>query len=489
MATITIPAVRSTAKPVIDWAGIVAVAVGAGGLTLATSWGGTTYPWISVEIIGLVVVSMTAFAVFVLVENRAVEPILPLRLFSSRVFSVCCALAFVVGFAMLGSITFLPTLLQYVDGVSATASGVRMLPLVLGLLVTSVGAGTIVGRTGRYKIFPLAGTLIMALGLYLMSRIDATTSTLLESVYMVVLGAGIGLCMQVLTLIVQNTARYEDLGVSTSGVTFFRTLGSSFGAAVFGSLFANFLTARLPEAIRASPGVDPRVVSTPEALHALPAAHIMPIINAYADSLDKVFLWSVPVALVGFLLALALKEVPLRSSARASAADMGDGFGMPRRESNERCLERAIGAIMTTRVRDHAPRIIERSGTTLPTASAWGVIEITRFARARGDAHIDEIARWHRLPTAVLDPTFDRLVADGMIHRTDGILALTPAGESEVSTLIAALRARLREQLADWGAQPDDGEINRVLDRIARRMLGDEADAERPALAAAASGA
>ena len=402
---------------------------------------------------------------------------------------MCCTLAFVVGFAMLGSITFLPTLLQYVDGVSATASGVRMLPLVLGLLVTSVGAGTIVGRTGRYKVFPLVGTLIMALGLYLMSRIHANTSVALESLYMVVLGAGIGLCMQVLTLIVQNTSRYEDLGVATSGVTFFRTLGSSFGAAVFGSLFANFLATRLPEAIRATPGVDPHVVNTPEALHALPTAQIMPIINAYADSLDKVFLWSVPVALVGFLLALALKEVPLRSSARASAADIGDGFGMPRKESNERCLERAIGAIMSGRARDDAPRILERSGTTLPTASAWGVVEITRFARARGDAHIDEIARWHRLPTAVLDPTFDRLVADGMIHRTDGILALTPAGEAEVSTLIAALRAWLREQLVDWGIEPADGEISRALDRIARRMLADEADAERPALVGATSAA
>ena len=197
------------------------------------------------------------------------------------------------------------------------------------------------------------------------------------------------------------------------------------------------------------------------------------------------FLWSVPVALVGFLLALALKRYRCAAVRGRAAADMGDGFGMPRRESNERCLERAIGAIMSHANARSRSGIMQRSGTTLPTASAWGVIEVTRFARARGDAHIDEIARWHRLPTAVLDPTFDRLVGDGMIDRTDGILTLTQAGESEVSTLIAALRAWLREQLADWGAEPDDGEINRALDRIARRMLGDDADAERPALAMA----
>ena len=256
MAAVTIPAVRATARAIIDWAGIVFVAIGAGGLTLATSWGGTTYAWGSAQILGLIGVSLIALAVFVVVEQRAAEPILPMRLFSSRVFSVCSALALVVGFAMLGSITFLPTFLQFVNGVSATSSGVRMLPLVAGLLITSIAAGTIVGKTGRYKIFPVAGTLIMAVGLFLMSRLNEHTSTLVASLYMVVLGAGIGLCMQVLTLIVQNTSSYQDLGVATSGVTFFRTLGSSFGAAVFGSLFANFLAGRLPGCVARQPGCE-----------------------------------------------------------------------------------------------------------------------------------------------------------------------------------------------------------------------------------------
>ena len=328
----------------------------------------------------------------------------------------------------------------------------------------------------------------MAIGLYLMSRINAETSTLMESLFMVVLGAGIGLCMQVLTLIVQNTARYEDLGVSTSGVTFFRTLGSSFGAAVFGSLFANFLSTRLPAALLES-RVPPRVVATPEALHRLPPHVIAPIVDAYAHSLEKVFLWSVPVAVVGFLLALALKEVPLRGSARAQASDLGEGFGMPTQESPERCLERAIGAVMSSRIRDNIGAIMAASGTQLQSASAWGVVEITRFARARGDAHIQDIARWHRLPTSVLDPTFDRLAAEGMIERSDGILTLTAGGQVEVSHLIAALRDWLREELSDWGPSPDDDEINRALDRIARRMLGDEADTELPALGAASSAA
>jgi EmrB/QacA subfamily drug resistance transporter len=485
MAAVTIPAVRATARAIIDWAGIVFVAIGAAGLTLATSWGGTTYAWGSVQILGLIGLSLVAFAVFVVVERRAAEPILPMRLFSSRVFSVCSALALVVGFAMLGSITFLPTFLQYVQGVSATSSGVRMLPLVAGLLITSIAAGTIVGKTGRYKIFPVAGTLIMAVGLFLMSRLSEHTSTLVASGYMVVLGAGIGLCMQVLTLVVQNTSSYQDLGVATSGVTFFRTLGSSFGAAVFGSLFANFLASRLPNALRASPGVNLAVTRTPKALHALPAGQIQPIVHAYAQSLEKVFLWAVPVALAGFLLALALKEVPLRDSAKASAGDLGDGFGMPAQQSSEQCLERAIAAILRERGREQAPRILDRSGTSLTTAVAWGVIQIMRFAHVRGGADIDEIARWYRLPAAVLEPTFEQLASQGMAARSNGSLTLTPAGQTEGERLANALRAWLVEQLADWELNPDDGQINRALDHIARRMLNDdETDNRLPQLAA-----
>jgi hypothetical protein len=269
-------------------------------------------------------------------------------------------------------------------------------------------------------------------------------------------------------------------------VTFFRTLGSSFGAAVFGSLFANFLASRLPDALRASPGVNPAVTRTPRALHALPARQIQPIVHAYAQSLEKVFLWAIPVALAGFLLALALKEVPLRGSAKASAGDLGDGFGMPAQQSSEQCLERAIAAILRERGREHAPRILDRSGTSLTTAVAWGVIQIMRFAHVRGGANIDEIASWYRLPAAVLEPTFEQLASQGMAARSNGSLTLTPAGQTEGKLITNALRAWLVEQLADWELNPDDGQINRALDHIARRMLNDdETDSRLSQLAAA----
>ncbi len=484
LAAVTVPSVRSRVRRSIDWAGIASVGVGAAALTLATSWGGTTYPWLSAQILGLGALSVGAFLLFVRVERRAAEPILPVRLFASRVFSVCCALSFVVGFAMLGSITFLPTFIQYVDGVSATESGLRMLPLVLGLLATSVAAGTAVGHTGHYRAFPIAGTAIMAIGLFLLSSAGERTPVALSSLYMVVLGAGIGLCMQVLVLIVQNTASFADLGVATSGVTFFRTLGSSFGAAVFGSLFANFLAARLPDALRASPGVSRAAVRTPRALHALGQARIQPVVHAYAASLDRVFLWAVPVAAAGLLLALALREVPLRGTARASASDLGDGFGMATEQSSERRLELAIAAILRAGGRESAPEIVQRSGSALSTASAWGVIEVMRFRRARGSAVLEQIARHHRLPAAVLEPTFRRLASEGMIARSDGVLTLTDAGEEQVSMLIAALRAWLAERLADWDEPPGDERIGRALSAIARRMLDEGEDGWRAAAAA-----
>ncbi|MGZ8803396.1 MAG: MFS transporter, partial [Mycobacterium sp.] len=158
VAVMAIPALGRRTRPVIDYAGIVLIGLGASGLTLATSWGGSTYPWSSPVIIGLFVGSAVALALFVRVESRTTEPILPIRLFASSVFTVCCVLAFIVGFAMLGALTFLPTFMQFVDGVSATESGLRTLPMVAGLLLTSMGSGVLVSRTGKYKVFPVVGT-------------------------------------------------------------------------------------------------------------------------------------------------------------------------------------------------------------------------------------------------------------------------------------------------------------------------------------------
>jgi EmrB/QacA subfamily drug resistance transporter len=491
MSARTIPAIKSGLKPIIDSAGILFIGIGAAGLTLATSWGGTTYPWISAQILGLAGLSVASLCVFVFVESRAAEPVLPLRLFTSRVFSVCCALSFIVGFAMLGAITFLPTFQQYVDGVSATISGLKLLPLVVGLLITSVAAGTAVGKTGRYKIFPIAGTVLIGIGLFLLSRMDEHTSTVVSSLFMFVLGAGIGLCMQVLTLIVQNTSSYQDLGVATSGVTFFRTLGGSFGASVFGSLYSNFLKERLPAAAAAAK-VNPSALATPEALHRLPSARIATVVQAYATSLQHVFIWAVPVAAIGFVTALFLREVPLRGTAQASAGDIGDAFAMPTQESSLQRLERAIAGVIRSRGRDELPEVLAASGTPLSTAGMWGVVEIIRYRQAFGHADLSEMARRHHLPPAVLEPTFAELAGQGMVVRSADALDLTPSGESEVDRVIGSFKTWLVAQLADWDSDPahpgpGESEIGTALDDISRRLLQhhDEHRAP-PALAASA---
>ncbi|MFZ0713649.1 MDR family MFS transporter, partial [Mycobacterium sp.] len=419
VAAAAIPSLATRGKPVIDYAGILFVGLGATGLTLATSWGGTTYPWNSPTIIGLFAASAAALGIFVWVESRSsgpeFAPILPTRLFANPVFTVCCVLSFVVGFAMLGALTFLPTYMQFVDGVSATTSGLRTLPMVAGMLSTSIGSGVLVGRTGRYKIFPVAGTAVMALAFFLMSRMDPSTSALLQSVYLFILGAGIGSCMQVLVLIVQNTSSFEDLGVATSGVTFFRTIGSSFGAAIFGSLFTNFLHSRIGAALAAS-GASPAAANSPEALHRLPRAVAAPIVNAYAESLTQVFLWAVPVALVGFTLALFLREVPLRDIG-TNATDLGDGFAMPTTQTSEDMLETAIGRLMRGEPGMRLRSIAMRPDCRLDVAELWALLRINRHQRALGIARITDIAEQFGIPYEVLEPTFERLVRGGYAQR------------------------------------------------------------------------
>lgn len=490
VAASAIPQLGRTARPVIDYAGIVLVGLGAAGLTLATSWGGTTYAWGSAAIIGLFVGSIAALVAFVVVETRAAEPILPIRLFTDPVFTVCCVLSFVVGFAMLGALTFLPTYMQFVDGVSATVSGLHTLPMVLGLLTTSLSSGVIVGRTGRYKIFPVVGTAVMALGFVLLSRMDAGTSTWLQSLYLLVLGAGIGLSMQVLILTVQNTVDFTDLGVATSGVTFFRTIGSSFGAAIFGSLFSNFLADRLPAALAAS-GTQLAVAQSPQALHRLPHDVAAPIVAAYADSLSKVFLFAAPVALVGFVLALFLKQVPLRDAAATGSTDLGEGFGMPTTEPSEKVLEVAVSRLLRESRGMHLQQLARSGGSRLDTPRIWALLQIYRHAQVAGVADLSAIAARHRVPKDILEPTFERLVATGFAQRNGDLFALTATGAAEVNharNLIATWITDTLTRSPSFEGQPDRLQVQGAIERIARSVLaqdeGPDQTATRPVVTA-----
>ncbi len=472
VAAAAIPAASERTKPVIDYTGIVFVGLGAAGLTLATSWGGTTYPWGSPTIIGLFAASVAALCVFAWVESRAAAPILPVRLFASPVFTVCCVLSFVVGFAMLGALTFLPTYMQFVDGVSATTSGLRTLPMVLGMLTTSMGSGVLVGRTGRYKVFPVAGTAVMAVAFFLMSRMEPSTSILVQSLFLVILGAGIGMCMQTLVLIVQNTSSFEDLGVATSGVTFFRTIGSSFGAAIFGSLFTNFLHSRIGPAMAAS-RAPAAAAASPEALHRLPRQVAAPIVAAYSESLTGVFLWAAPVGLVGFVVALFLREVPLRQF-HDSTVDLGDAFGMPTAETPDQMLEGAIERMLRGVPGMRLRSIAMRPDCRLDVAGLWGVLRINRYAQLNGTARLTDIADYLRIPFEVLEPTFSRLVSTGFAQGDGDRLWLTPAGAQQVeyvhSLLIAWLVDKLSRSPAFEG-RPDRRAVQAALERVAGRVL------------------
>jgi len=472
LAAFTMPAARAVGRAVIDYLGIIFVSLAAAGLTLALSWGGTQYAWTSTTITALFVGSVLSLIVFVFVESRAKDPVLPLRLFRSSVFSVSVSLAFIVGFAMLGAMTFLPTYLQYVKGVSATSSGLQTLPMVAGLLVTSILSGTLVGRTGRYKIFPVAGSLIMAVGLFMLSTMDAATAYWAMALDMLVLGVGIGLSMQVLTIIVQNTVAYRDLGVATSGVTFFRTLGSSFGAAIFGSVYSNVLSGTLPQAIATS-GVDPAKVVTPKALHALPAAQIAPIVNAYAHAIHVVFLAAVPVALLAFVLSLLLKEVPLRDTSRAGTSDTGAGFGMPESADSSQQLQICIARLFRKKGRDAIYEIGARADTSLGVADGWCVGQVHVRQAVGADSSLEAIGRRVRVPAAVLEPAFAGAVQAGYLTSDGSQLHLTPRGQEEIEKLTREIRAWLADELADWGAG-DDGLLSDALTSMARQFVNDE---------------
>lgn len=477
LAARTIPRVRAAARPIIDYAGIGLVALGVSCLILGLEWGGEQYAWGSPTIIGLFAGAVILLAGFVAVESRAAEPMLPMGLFRSRVFTVCSILSFIVGFAMLGSLTYLPAYLQYVDGVSATMSGVRTLPLVAGLFATSILSGQVVGKTGRYRYFPIAGTLVMALGLYLMSTMGRTTSTWLESLYMLILGLGIGLAMQVLTIVVQNTVPYAQLGTATSGVTFFRTLGSAFGTAVFGTLYSNEIGPALADALTRSRVVPPEVAADPQALRALPAEQSAPLIDAYADSIAHVFFWVVPVALAGFVIAWLLPEVPLRDSARAGAGDVGEGFSVPDSPDRLVQLERAIAGTMRGAGAEHpiGPRILAEADSDLTRGEAWALGQVYLRDRVIGAATLAEIARAHRLPDEVIEPIYDQVGAEGYLTREGERLRLTDSGAAEIDRIKAAWRRWLDSRLDDWNeADPADRALlDQALTNIATKLLED----------------
>ncbi|MEU6391593.1 MFS transporter [Streptomyces sp. NPDC046939] len=310
---------KPTKKPRLDVLGALLLASASTCLVLLTSWGGTEYAWGDRVIIGLGAGAALSAALFLVAEKYAAEPLIPLRLFRDSVFNLSGLVGMVVGVALFGAASYLPTFLQMVDGATATESGLLMLPMMGGVVGASILSGQLISHTGRYKLYPILGGALSSLGMYLLSRLETDTPRLEYSVYMAVLGAGIGLIMPVLVLAVQNAVRPSDLGTATSANNYFRQIGGSVGAAIFGTLFAGRLADALADRLPAGggaglpAGTDAESI-TPQLVHALPEALRTPYIEAYADAMPRIFLYLVPVLVLGLLLAFFIKETPLLSS-------------------------------------------------------------------------------------------------------------------------------------------------------------------------------
>jgi EmrB/QacA subfamily drug resistance transporter len=311
---------KRTRHVLIDWWGALLLVAGVSSILLATQSGGTNYPWGSWQVIGLFALGAVGLAGFAVREKLAPEPILPLELFRMQIFTVANIVAFVSGVAMFGALAFLPQYLQLVHGVSATESG--LLPLLIGLLVMSIASGRYISRTGKYRWFPLAGTILVTIGLILLSHLGAHTSLALVGLYILVFGAGLGLFIQVLTLVVQNSVPMRQMGVATSSVTFFRSMGGAIGASALGAVLTAGIAAEfpryLPKAALAGGGNKvAEYVESPDALDALkrthPALH-EGIIQAYSHAIDRLFLVAVPVSILSVIAALFIKQVKLRVS-------------------------------------------------------------------------------------------------------------------------------------------------------------------------------
>ncbi|NUK03929.1 MFS transporter [Streptomyces lunaelactis] len=325
---IVITAVLKLPKPVtrarLDVLGALFLAAASTCLVLLTSWGGTEYAWGSRVILGLAAGAAGTTILFLVVEYFAPEPIIPLRLFRDSIFNITGLVGAVVGVALFGAAGYLPTFFQMVDGASATESGLLMLPMMGGIVVASIVSGRLISRTGHYRIYPVLGSAISAVGMWLLSRLETGTPRLDYSIWQAVLGVGIGLVMPVLILAVQNAVPPADLGTATSANNYFRQIGGSVGAAVFGTLFANRLTDALADRLPAGAGLPTASVPhaesiTPQMVHAMEPALRDGYIQAYADAMPRIFLYLVPVLALGLFIAFFLKEKPLVSHSTQAA--------------------------------------------------------------------------------------------------------------------------------------------------------------------------
>jgi EmrB/QacA subfamily drug resistance transporter len=447
----------------IDYLGAITLAGGLAAIVLYTSLGGTTYAWGAPGMLGLAAAGVVLLVAFLYVERRAAEPILPLGIFRNHVFTVTCAIGFVVGFALFGAVTYLPLYLQTVRGHSPTTSGLLMTPMMAGLLVTSIVSGQLISRYGRYRPYPIAGTALVVVGMVLLSRLAEHTSALVSGSYMLVLGLGLGLVLQVLVLAAQNAVPYEHLGVATSGSTLFRSIGGSIGVSIFGSIYANQLATHL--AAKLPPGAELPAGTSPAAIVQLPAAIRDAYLSAVTEALHPLFYAGAAVAAIAFLLTFLLREVPLRATARVS--DVGRGLTAATDDDGLREVQRALATLAE---RDNRwalyERLATRAGVDLTAPALWLLCRLA----PRAPIGERELAADLSVSVAEIGPALGELEQLGLVEHAHGPLELTPGGTAARDQIVAARREGLAAHLA--GYDPDRyPELRRMLDDLAADVV------------------
>ncbi|MFG3480061.1 DHA2 family efflux MFS transporter permease subunit [Streptomyces sp. NPDC047980] len=462
----------------IDYLGTVLIAAVATCLVLVASLGGTTWAWDSPQIVVLAALGVLFLLAFVRTERRAAEPVLPLKLFRNRTFTLVSAISFIVGFAMFGALTYLPTFLQIVQGITPTMSGVHMLPMVVGLLITSTVSGQIVSRTGRWKVFPIAGTAVTAVGLLLLHQLEPDTPTWEVSGYFFVFGSGLGLVMQVLVLAVQNAVGYEDLGVATSGATFFRSIGASFGVALFGTLFTGRLRELLAEALAGRtlpPGASPeRLAADSHTITLLPPGLRRAVIQAFSTSITDVFLYAAPVVVVGFVLAFFLREDKLRGSVTAPEVSETIAPNPVQRSSYDECA-RALSLLGSREGRKAVyVKITAGSGLDISPAASWLLLRIKRH----GLVEPARLAEATDVPIRAVTDASREVEERGLARREGLSLMLTDKGVDATAKLSAAREESMAELLGDWWGPDRPTDLAQLVKELTAELCG--SDGERP---------
>ncbi|HEY9310786.1 MDR family MFS transporter [Williamsia sp.] len=463
---LVLPTTTAQVKPKIDYVGVLLLASAATAIVLVTSFG-SLWGWTSVRVLGLTVIGVVCVVAFVMVERRVPEPVMPLRLFTNRVFAVAASVGFVVGFAMFGAITFLPLFLQTVRGDTATESGLSMIPMMAGLLITSIGSGQLISRTGRYKVFPILGTAIFTVGLYLLSTMDRSTSDVTIALYLFVLGVGLGMVMQVLVLAVQNAVEFRDLGTGTSGATFFRTIGASVGVAVFGAVFNSQLDSNL--AGRVPDGAEGRcsaevLEASSSGLPGCPPVVQDWFLSGFTDAFGIVFIVAVPFGLLAFALAWLLPEVPLRDVTKMP--DVGTSFGLSGERTSLEELRLQIWRTLGREDRLRAwERVVDAADSSLTRGEAWMVSRVAE----EGTREISVMSEVSQTPLPVVEETAQRLQQRGMIDLGHGLAVITPTGQEEAERLLVAQRQRIQHFVDNYPGS-DEADVDELIDEIARRL-------------------